>query len=277
MDKTIALIAPIENSSSNLNKENGIHYNGERLFEEEAILCFENWRKNGGWLKDINIYVYCPTHNTITQKTKDRFNELGVIYTEKYHKETEDFNSGFINIPFVGMLYEKELSEDIFIKIDLDMNLIKPLPKELFEFDGIICGKYDKRSVDWDVVDPDNCYDTGFIISHRTDKFYELFYNETMKLINDGIDPDWQIVRDATGDYFLEEYVMEKIVKYDMFKVIPLEMYQIGEQYTSVSEFTDEQLKHVYFWHEHLKYDKKYYNRTKEKLLYKKWELRQNE
>jgi hypothetical protein len=44
-----------------------------------------------------------------------------------------------------------------------------------------------------------------------------------------------------------------------------------------VGEYTDEELKFVYFWHEHLMYDKNMYNRVKEKLLYKKWELRNNE
>jgi len=274
----IALISAIEGDNNNLNDDNGIVYGGKRLFEQEAILCFENWRKNGGWLKDIPIYVYCPTHNTITQKTKEKFNDLGVIYTEKYHPITETFTSGFINIPFVGMLYEQELDEDIFIKIDLDMNLIRPLPKDLVYSECVVCGQYDKDSIfDRVVMNSDKCFDTGFIISRKSSNFYKLFFDETMKIINGQFDEEWEKVKSATGEYFIEEYIMDKIYVNEMMPIKGLQKYQIGEQYTSVGEYTDEELKFVYFWHEHLMYDKNMYNRVKEKLLYKKWELRNNE
>lgn len=270
----IALISAIECDENNLNDENDIEYNGKRLFEQEAIKCFESWRKNGGWLKDIPIYTYCPTHNTISPKTISKFEELGVVYTEKYHDITETFTSGFINIPFVGMIYEKELSEDILIKIDLDMNLIKPLPKELVYSDVSICGQYDELSLmDRSVMNPDHCFDTGFVISKRDSKFYETFFNETMNVIRNG-DSDWDIIKDETGEYFLEEYVMDKIKKNNLMDIQGIKRYQVGEQYTSISDFTDEELNDVYFWHEHLMYDKRMYNRIKEKILYKKWELR---
>jgi len=274
----IALITAIEGDNNNLNDDNGIVYGGKRLFEQEAILCFENWRKNGGWLKDIPIYSYCPTHNTITEETKEKFKELGVIYTEKYHSITETFTSGFINIPFVGMLYENILKEDILIKIDLDMNLIKPLPKEMVFSDSVICGQYDEHSLfDRIVMNSDACFDTGFIISKRLDNFYELLFIETMKIIEGEIDFEWEKIKNKTGEYFLEEYIMDKIYSNKLIDVVGIQKYQIGEGYTSIKHFTNEQLKNVYFWHEHLVYDKTNYNRVKEKLLYKKWELKQNE
>ena len=43
-----ALITMIESNENNLNEQNGIIFCEKRLYEDEAILCFENWRKNGG-------------------------------------------------------------------------------------------------------------------------------------------------------------------------------------------------------------------------------------
>jgi len=49
-----ALIAAIEGDRKNLNNDMNI-VQFERLYESEAVICFQNWRKNGGWLKD-NFY-----------------------------------------------------------------------------------------------------------------------------------------------------------------------------------------------------------------------------
>lgn len=139
---SVALIAAIEGNGRNLNSVTNTTKT-IRLFEDEAVLCFSNWRKNGGWLKDIPIHVMCPTANTITPLTRHRLHNLGVSYDEEYHPETERFTSGFLNIPYVGMLYEHRLDVDVLIKIDLDMNLIQPLPPEWVESGQISVGQYD--------------------------------------------------------------------------------------------------------------------------------------
>lgn len=263
-----AIITAIEGEDNNLNEQKGI-IKQRRLFESEAILCFENWRKNGGWLKDCSIYAFCPTHNTISEKTKLRFQEMNVTYIEEYQPVTETFISGFLNVPLVGKLLEERITEDILIKIDLDMNLIKPLPVELVNGEVLVCGQYDdyctaqQRTVAKGWANP---FDTGFTISRRKSQFYKFFFDVLIDTMNNH-DPLWEEVRKVSGDYYLEEYVMDKIYNNELWPVRAIQRYQIGEYYTPVAEFSDEELKGVYFWHEHIIHGPGY-NKIREKVEY---------
>jgi hypothetical protein len=265
-----ALIAAIEGDRKNLNNDMDI-VQFERLYESEAVICFQNWRKNGGWLKDIPIYVLCPTHNTISKDTQDKLSALDVIYIEEYHPIIETFTSGFLNIPYVGKLMEDRLDVDVIIKIDLDMNLIQPLPKELVNCGEVVCGQYDdystrlQRTLEEGWTNP---FDTGFMITRKDSGFYNRWWLEVNNILNDPeSDAEWLKVREQTGDYYLEEYIVDKLFHADPSILRPVQRYQIGEWYTPVKQFTDEELKKVYFWHEHLLPDPKY-DKIREKVEY---------
>ena len=267
---TYALIAAIEGDRKNLNNDMNI-VKFERLYESEAIVCFDNWRKNGGWLKDIPIYVLCPTHNTIAEETKEKLKALGVEYIEEYHPVTETFTSGFLNIPYVGKVFEDRLDIDVLIKIDLDMNLIQPLPKELVDCGEVVCGQYDdystrlQRTLDDGWTNP---FDTGFMITRKDSGFYNKWWAEVDAILKDPeSDPQWLKVREQTGEYYLEEYIVDKLFHADPSVLRPVQRYQIGEWYTPVKEFSDEELTKVYFWHEHLIPDPAY-DKVRQKVEY---------
>lgn len=270
---TYALITAIEGDRDNLNNQLGIKVAKPRQFESEAIICFEHWRENAGWLKDIPIYAYCPTHNTISEKTKSRFAELNVTYIEKYEPITETFTCGFVNVPLIASILETTVTENIFIKIDLDMNIIKPLPRELVNSvannDTLICGQYDdycsanQRTISQHNNNP---FDTGFTISRRESGMYTFFFKKVMETMTSN-DPLWLEVKEQSGEYFIEEYVMDKMYSTGTWEIIPIQRYQIGEWYTPVSEFTDEELETVYFWHEHIDHDPAY-DKVREKIEY---------
>lgn len=266
VDKTYALIGAIESEFNDTNVNTGICLACKRRLESEAVECFSSWRKNAGWLKDIPIYAVCPTKNTISNKTKEEFKKLGVIYIEEYEEITETFTSGFLNIPLIGMMMEEKLSEDILIKIDLDMNIIKPLPADLFDFDGIVVGQYDDFCTKYqrEGISDNNPYDTGFIIVDRRLKFYKYFFEFCMKLMGSD-DKDWAKVRVQTGEYYLEEHAMDRIAESGVWKIKAIQKYQIGEWYTPVKDLSDNELELVYFWHEHLEYDKEY-DKIREKI-----------
>ena len=127
---SIALFAPIEGSGKDINSR----YQGvSRDYEREAIKCFKCWRRNGGWLSNIPIYAICPTRNTVSKETQDVFSELNVHYIEHYLAETDNYSCGYWSIPLVGTWAEENISEEVLIKIDLDMYLIHSLPENLFE------------------------------------------------------------------------------------------------------------------------------------------------
>jgi hypothetical protein len=265
-----ALIAAIEGDRKNLNNDKNI-VKFDRLYESEAVICFDNWRKNGGWLKDIPIYVLCPTHNTISTETKVKLTALNVEYVEEYHPIIETFTSGFLNIPYVGKLFEDRLDVDIIIKIDLDMNLIQPLPEELVTCGEVVCGQYDdfstrlQRTLEEGWTNP---FDTGFMITRRDSGFYNKWWAEVDAILNDpDSDPEWIKVREQTGEYYLEEYIVDKLFHADPSILRPVQRYQIGEWYTPVAEFTDEELTNVYFWHEHLLPDPAY-DKIRQKVEY---------
>ena len=262
---TYALITMIERNGKSLNDDRGFTFPKQRLYEDEALLCFESWRRNGGWLKDLPIYVFCPTNNTISAETRAELEKLNVVYIEEYRKETESFLSGFWNVPLCGMLFEERLSEDVLIHTDLDMNLIQPLPKEMLdsvlEKNDVICGQYDdvsaldQRKIGEDWVNP---MDTGFLISARTSGFYKFFYENLMDLTATGGDERWKKNCSDFPSWFLEEYVIDKAVNEGTFPIRPVQKYQLGEGYAKIGEFSDEELKKVYFWHEHILYEEKY-------------------
>lgn len=263
-----ALIAAIEGNAINLNNKLNIVDIPRRL-EDEAILCFTNWRQNGGWLSNIPIYVLCPTKNTITATTVEKLNELGVTYIEEYHPITETFTSGFLNIPYVGMLFEDRLDVDVLIKIDLDMNLIQPLPPSLVN-SGTVCGQYDDycTKMQRSAINGNNPFDTGFLITNTAHQFYKKWWAGIDEILYNRVqDDEWDIVRAHTGEYYLEEYVVDKLYNKDPTILTPIQRYQIGEWYTPVSKFTDAELLSVYFWHEHLISDPKY-NKVREKVEY---------
>lgn len=274
---TYALITMIESNENNLNEQRGIIFSEKRLYEDEAILCFKNWREKGGWLKDIPIYTYCPTKNTVTEKTKEEFKKLNVTYIENYLPETESFASGFMNVPLCGKVFEETLTEDVLIHIDLDMNLIRPLPeslvKSVLDNQFVLVGQYDdisakeqrKLGEGWD-----NPLDTGFIISHRQSNFYAFFYKALVEMTAIKGDSRWKQFCSDQPLYFLEEYVIDKAYNEKEFPVVPIKRYQIGEGYAKVNTFTDEELKNVYFWHEHILYEKALYDKIREKLEFTK-------
>jgi hypothetical protein len=266
MSTSYALIGAIESEFNDTNVNTGICDACKRRLESEAIECFSAWRAKAGWLKDIPIYAVCPTKNTISVSTKKAFEELGVTYIEEYQEVVETFTSGFLNIPLVGAMMEETLLEDVLIKIDLDMSIIKPLPRELCNSSQVIVGQYDDYCTKHQRagIASENPFDTGFIISKRNTLFYKHFFEMCMQYMHSE-DPDWLRVRNQTGDYYLEEYVMDRIYANKTFDISPIQKYQVGEWYTPVKELSDLELDSVYFWHEHLEYDPDY-NKVREKI-----------
>ena len=130
----IAFVAPIERNFDNTNWQKKTSPYA-RMYEDEAVKCFREWRKNGGWLKDINIYAVCITKNTVSKKTQEQLSQLGVKYIESFDRESEDFSSGFLSLPYVSRWAEESslVKERVLLRTDLDMYLLKPLPEDLLE------------------------------------------------------------------------------------------------------------------------------------------------
>ena len=144
-----ALVVPVERNFDNTNWQKKTSPYA-RMYEDEAVKCFSSWRKNGGWLKDISIYAVCITKNTLPKRTQEKLSSLGVKYIEDFDHRSEDFSSGFLTLPYTSRWAEESslVKEHILLRIDLDMCLLKPLPKDIFiaAHDKVVVGQYDEDS-----------------------------------------------------------------------------------------------------------------------------------
>lgn len=281
----IALITTIEGDLRDINT---IKQGYTRHYEQEAVRCFTEWRKNAGWLKDIPIYTIALTKNGISDNTKAVFQDLGVTYIEQYHPETETYENGYWNIPLSGKYFEEHLTEDILIKIDLDMYIIQPLPETLVIscVTNTLVGRYDDLSAKHNankLTFPDRYgqpWDTGLVITKRVAKFYTQFY-ETLKQITHEYDTGVfenkyglhikQHDDDCGVDYGAIEEFAVSVMYTDMgVPLTPITKYNLGEFYAPIDIYTDDEVKQIYFFHEHIPCTEPGYDRLRTRVAYAK-------
>jgi|APSaa5957512535_1039671.scaffolds.fasta_scaffold11702_6 hypothetical protein len=283
LSNNIALITTIEGDLKDINtlKQGYI-----RCYEQEAVQCFTEWRKNAGWLKDVPIYCIALTKNTISQETKDIFKELNVNYIEKFYPETELYQNGYWNIPLSGKYFEEELKEDILIKIDLDMYLIKELSKEMFNIERgtTTVGRYDPLSAKHNtnkLTFPERYgqpWDTGLVITHRATGFFGKFYNKLKQITSEFEDGTFESLyglhikehdNDHGVDYgAIEEFAVSIMYTDEDAKLIPQFKYNLGEFYAPIDIYTDEEVQEIYFFHEHIPLQEIGYDKFKTRIEY---------
>lgn len=269
----VAIFAPIEGDLKDINTTK-VGYT--RYFEQEAIRAFRCWRASGGWLKDIPIYAMCPTGNGICDATKVVFSELNVTYIEEYLPETADFSCGFWNIPLVGQWAENNLREDILIKIDLDMYLIRPLPERLFDLSlGTVVGRHgplpfspylDRMSKTY--PEYASFYNTGFTISTRESKFFtrqmealircdraylDGSFEQQFGLVISHGDDDTQ---DDSFPHMLLEELCVSVMEKEGVPIQPLDMFYLETDWDEIAACAEAgmpyDLNEIYFIHEHI-------------------------
>ncbi len=271
--KNIILFTVIESDRININNNTGL-INTPRLYEQEAIKCFENWRKNAGKLKDIQIICYAPTINTPTKKTIDKLEKLNITYVQNYLQESELMSVGFFLVPLVGKILEEQYPDSTMIHIDLDMNIIKEIPETYFD-NNIYIGQYDKisansqrKSNNWKLP-----LDTGLTISPNNSNFYSIYWKEFSRLYFDKSylkETYWLNQEADNGIFFLEEYVADKLYNLNILPIKIIQHYQIGEGYLNIDEVEDKNLDKILFWHEHLIIEDDEYknNRIQQKIKF---------
>ena len=258
MENKIILFAPIEGNLKDINTTNNLF---TRYFEEEAILCFKCWRENGGWLKDIPIITYCPTKNGISEKTKKIFKELNVEYIEEYQPLTSEFKCGFWNIPLVGKIIESmdKYKDSFLIKIDLDMYLINELDKKLFKNTPVITTHTLGHNFYIENNLKDDFFNTGFLISKASDKFYDKQFKKLLEMEKAFFDKNIEEKFGLKVEYIrnnnsLEYCLLEEICVNYMIKDGE-KIFKILNNCLEGEEDESDKIKidNIYFIHEHLK------------------------
>ena len=107
-------------------------YNTKILYEREAIQACLSWRKNAGWLKDIDIFGLCNCLDQIDVNIITTLKQLGVKIITLDNK----FNDyALYNTVYAQYFFEKEYHNyyNYAIYIDLDFYLQKEIPIQLFQ------------------------------------------------------------------------------------------------------------------------------------------------
>ena len=214
-----------------------------RDYEQESINCIGYWRERAGWLKHIPIIVHSPA-NPIKQETIEEYERLGVTYIH-HQMEMVDHGYGFYNVHYSGKYMEEILPEKYkyTIHIDLDMELLREIPKSLFETDAkVLVGGYNKE--DYEVQRKPLHKKDGVPIITNTD-FIVCdrgfgFYHKIVELMENF---DYSVI---DREYDMEEYCSDELVSlYD--EIQPVIGYEQGEGYHY--QYTHD---NCYFWHEHI-------------------------
>lgn len=253
MTNNIAFITPIEQNK--IVVVNGIKV--YRYFEDEAIRCIKSIRQSKSWLENLPIYVLNMNNAQLKENTIQQLLSYNVNYIYDPYDKAKDFLTTFLNEPYTGKYFEtiKPIDEEITIKIDLDMKMIKPIPYELVvsSTEKPIVGQYDILSKKQQRTLLDNTipFDTNFIITHRRHNFYSTYFDlcfDKAVLESDA----WKQIKQQHGNYFLEEFVIDYIYSNKLIDIQPIQYYQFGEGYPSIDIYPQERLKDIYFLHEHI-------------------------
>ena len=251
-DFSRALFLVADNQEDNKGDVGDKYCHGAVLpYETELLCCIKAWRQNGGKFAKIPIYVVCPTLKGISKETVKKITDLGAFYWHEYKPETDFYKCGYWNVPLAGMMLEKAnfCKEQILIHIDLDMMLMKAPTDNLLSVCqtsmatiGINEHRPTARYPDFDGKIYPHEANTGFIVSWAGDKFYTKWYKrlaDLTKLLDQQNPPEYSIYEERVIDlmHFEEGIYMEFVEKY-----------QVNGD---VSEYTDEEIMNLYFFHGH--------------------------
>lgn len=242
-----ALILTVENENAINNRNTDLPH---RYFEKESINCIQKWRENAGWLKDIPIYIMCPTED-VEEETKGQYEKLNTVYINQQPEIFKEHTHGFFNVHYVGAYFESlpELRDTCLIHIDLDMEILKPLPEDYFQdlWSGRVnayCGGYlpECHKMQRKPLYTDELTNTDFIANIPSKfKFYGNILN-SIEIVDSEYD---DYVKEGYREYDREEYSSDHLISlYDIKLIIG---YEQGEGYSIAPDPNT-----VYFWHEHL-------------------------
>ena len=252
LDK-VALISPLEQNKTVVAWDNKLH---KRYFEQEAVRMAQSWRKHGGWLKDIDIHFYNVNNAKLAESTIKQLEELGCSIHCSNENNDQYNDIGFMTEPKCGFLAEQSLDKEIFIKTDLDMQLISPLDRSLVEqaLDNVMIEQYtdfDKKE-QRDSIGNFNPFDTCFIMSSKKSCFYQTYLSlcSSDEILQN---KDWLKLQQQNGFYYIEEFVVDYMYNNNigMQKIKPMQSHLYGEGYKQIELMTDDEIRSIRFMHYH--------------------------
>lgn len=239
-----------------------------RDYMAETKGCIKAWRKNGGRLKDIDIIIDYVGKSELSNEYKTFFKDYNckVLYSD-YSKQTEKFDYGFINVHLTGyylQMYYPELLKKVIIHIDLDMELLQPIPTEFFEpliTKDCIIGGYRNEDLVYQRLPlyANTILNSDLVITKSLEYSKINVYKEFIDNIN-YVNDNYEIItkeiiennpNQKIRTFDIEEYGVDRTYSFhpEKFQIIKEDSYEQGEGYYKIKNID---IKKVYFWHQHL-------------------------
>lgn len=234
-----------------------------RNYITESVRCITAWRKRGGYLADIKIIVDYIGQSELPQEVLNFYNKnnVEIVYSrDNYETFLKDFDYGFVGVHLSGYHLSKlEITKPMIIHIDLDMELLQPIPPSFFEplltKECIIGGYRDEDlSSQRTPLFNNSILNSDLIVTKNYEYAGISIYGEflfNIILVNLNYE-QYQVP--STKEYRLfdiEEYGVDKAYAAapNLFHVVKEDSYEQGEGYFEVQNID---LSKVYFWHEHI-------------------------
>lgn len=257
------LLTVDDHNSINNQRLNQTNEFPSRNYIMESIRCITAWRKRGGYLADIRIIIDYIGSSELTDEVIEFYmkNKVTVVYSRKHYEDfMKDYDYGFVGVHLTGYhLSKTDIVKPIIIHIDLDMELLQPIPPRFFEpllSKECIIGGYREEDLPSQRTPLfNNSILNSDLIVTKSHEYTDIsIYGEflfNITIINQNYEK-YQIPSNKEYRLFdIEEYGVDKSYaeRPELYHVVKEDSYEQGEGYF---EATNIDLSKVYFWHEHI-------------------------
>ena len=257
------LLTVDDHNSINNQRLNQTNEFQSRNYITESIRCITAWRKRGGYLADIRIIVDYIGQSELSKEVLKFYskNDIVLVHSrDKYIDFLKDYDYGFVGVHLTGYhLSNTEITKPIIIHIDLDMELLQPIPPKFFEplltKECIIGGYRDEDLPSQRTPLFNNSILNSDLVVTKNKEYTNISmygkFLSNISIINSNYET-YQLPSDKEYRLFdIEEYGVDKTFSEhpELFHVVKEDSYEQGEGYFEV---TNIDLSKVYFWHEHI-------------------------
>lgn len=256
-----------------------------RDYQKEALICIESISSN--YRISNKIVLICPSFNPPDSdfiQEISKYEQVEYIYDPQ--EESKEYTCGF-DLKVLGLKlfqdkYQKRFNINRIIHFDLDMSFVKDIPEYFYEMvisNRTYIGRYTNSEKVNDLIkyDSSNPFDTGLIITDKSNNFIDKWYYELINIKQKGCTVfknklNGPITEEDKDAY--EEYIVHKMFILNDIDIEPVTNYQCGEFYT-IDDFTTDSVNNIIFLHEHY-YSELEYCKIKNRIKYSKLKDRSN-
>lgn len=245
----ICLIAPLEQDKT-VHAFDGTVY--KRYFEEEAVRLAKSAR-NIKQMSSMDICFFNVNSSNVKKSTLHQLEDLGCKCIDVSKEDDKSYKEiGFLTKPLCGFYAEQLVKQQCLVNVDLDMMFMKALPLDLVASSetAVLIEQYsdDDAKLQRSSIGNFKPFDTCFIISRKQHRFYTHYYNlcHSAEILEN---PQWKSIQNQSGDYYLEEFVVDYLYSSKTLEIAPMTNHIFGEGYKELDKRSEKEFEDILFMH----------------------------